>query len=116
MARVRVGARVRVRVRVRVRGRGRVRVRVRVSVSPGRPPPHVCQGEFNRLARLEWNFRDSTGLSDPALFHSYKNKVVGGVLPLALFSGGHNYFVSQFAQRNGWEHGPAPSRHRLPYP
>ena len=31
---------------------------------------------------------------------------MGGVLPLALFSGGHNYFVSQFAQRNGWEHGP----------
>jgi hypothetical protein len=25
--------------------------------------------------------------------------VIGGVLPLALFCGGHNYFVSQFAQR-----------------
>ena len=61
------------------------------------------QGEFNRLARLEWNFRDTKGLSDPALFHSYKAKVVGGVLPLALFSGGHNYFVSQMAQRNGSE-------------
>ena len=32
----------------------------------------------------------------------YKNVVVGGVLPLALFCGGHNYFVSQLAQRNGW--------------
>ena len=114
MVRVKVGVGVRVRVRIRVRVR--VRVGVRLRVSPGRPPPNVCQGEFNRLARLEWNFRDSTGLSDPALFHSYKNKVVGGVLPLALFSGGHNYFVSQFAQRNGWEHRPAPSRHQLPYP
>ena len=114
MVRVKVGVGVRVRVRIRVRVR--VRVGVRLRVSPGRPPPHVCQGEFNRLARLEWNFRDSTGLSDPALFHSYKNKVVGGVLPLALFSGGHNYFVSQFAQRNGWEHGPCSLQTQLPYP
>ena len=30
-------------------------------------------------------------------------QVIGGVLPLALFCGGHNYFVSQFAQRAGWE-------------
>ena len=25
------------------------------------------------------------------------------LLPLALFAGGHNHFVSQFAQRMGWE-------------
>ena len=25
------------------------------------------------------------------------------MLPLSLFCGGHNYFVSQFAQRNGWK-------------
>ena len=81
----------------------RERVRVRVRVICAYAGACAYQGEFNRLARLEWNFRDTKGLSDPALFHSYKNKVVGGVLPLALFSGGHNYFVSQMAQRNGWE-------------
>ena len=67
------------------------------------PEERWDQGEFNRLARLDWNWRETKGLSDPSLFNSYKNKVVGGVLPLALFCGGHNYFVSQFAQRNGWE-------------
>ena len=60
------------------------------------------QGEFNRLARFEWNPRRTDGLSDPRLFWSYKERVIGGVLPLALFCGGHNYFVSQFAQRQGW--------------
>ena len=45
------------------------------------------------------------------------------MLPLALFCGGHNYYVGQFAQRNGWEpysihttfqYGGAPGkRHRL---
>uniref|UniRef100_A0A7S0LS50 Nucleotide-diphospho-sugar transferase domain-containing protein n=1 Tax=Coccolithus braarudii TaxID=221442 RepID=A0A7S0LS50_9EUKA len=59
------------------------------------------QGEFNRLARTEWNPRSTAGLSDPHLFYSYKKKVIGGVLPISLFSGGHNYFVSQFAQRAG---------------
>ena len=48
---------------------------------------------------------------------------MGGVLPLSLFCGGHNYFVGQFAQRNGWQpysihttfqYGGAPGkRHRL---
>eukprot|EP00908_Phaeocystis_cordata_P009444 Transcript_20222.p1 GENE.Transcript_20222~~Transcript_20222.p1 ORF type:complete len:405 (+),score=171.88 Transcript_20222:214-1428(+) len=59
------------------------------------PEERWDQGEFNRLARLDWNWRETKGLSDPSLFNSYKNKVVGGVLPLALFCGGHNYFVSQ---------------------
>ena len=31
------------------------------------------------------------------------NQVVGGVLSLALFCGGHNYFASQFPQRLGWQ-------------
>jgi len=60
------------------------------------------QGEFNRIARLEWKPQRSDGLSDKRLFWSYKNSVIGGVLPLALFCGGHNYFVSRFAQRHGW--------------
>ena len=29
--------------------------------------------------------------------------MVGGVLSLALFCGGHNYFASQFPQRLGWQ-------------
>ncbi len=61
------------------------------------------QGEFNRLARLEWKPNRRDGLSDERLFWSYKQKVIGGVLPLALFCGGHNYFVSQFAQRRNLE-------------
>ena len=61
------------------------------------------QGEFNRLARFQWRPHRKDGLSDPRLFWSYKNQVIGGVLPLALFCGGHNYFVSQFAQRKGWQ-------------
>ena len=61
------------------------------------------QGEFNRLARTGWKPGRSDGLSDKRLFWSYKNQVIGGVLPISLFCGGHNYFVSQFAQRNGWE-------------
>ena len=61
------------------------------------------QGEFNRIARQKWDPGRTSGLSDPRLFWSYEKKVIGGVLPVALFCGGHNYFVSQFAQRNGWE-------------
>ena len=61
------------------------------------------QGEFNRLARHQWDPRSTKGLADPRLFYSYKKKVIGGVLPLALFCGGHNYFVSQFAQRSHLE-------------
>jgi hypothetical protein len=61
------------------------------------------QGEFNRLARYKWKPHRTDGMSDPRLFWSYKEQVIGGVLSLALFGGGHNYFVSQFAQRAGWE-------------
>lgn len=61
------------------------------------------QGEFNRLARHKWNPRRSDGLSDKRLFWSYKNELIGGVLNLALFAGGHNHFVSQFARRQGWK-------------
>ena len=63
------------------------------------------QGEFNRLARYKWKPNRRDGLSDPRLFWSFEEKVIGGVLPLALFCGGHNYFVSQFAQRQNppWE-------------
>ena len=81
------------------------------------------QGEFNRIARQKWDPGRTSGLSDPRLFWGYEKKVIGGVLPVALFCGGHNYFVSQFAQRNGWEpysihttfqYGGAPGkRHRL---
>ena len=60
------------------------------------------QGEFNRLARFKWKPHRKDGLSDPRLFWSYKEQVIGGVLPLSLFCGGHNYFVSQLAQRKGW--------------
>ena len=65
--------------------------------------PPRCQGEFNRLARTEWKPHRSDGLSDQRLFWAYRNQVIGGVLPLSLFCGGHNYFVSQLAQRNGWK-------------
>ena len=61
------------------------------------------QGEFNRIARLKWAPGRFDGLSDKRLFWAYKQQVIGGVLPLSLFCGGHNYFVSQFAQRQGWE-------------
>ena len=61
------------------------------------------QGEFNRLARYQWKPQKRDGLSDPRLFWAYKAQVIGGVLPLSLFCGGHNYFVSQFAQRHGWK-------------
>ena len=87
------------------------------------PKTRWDQGEFNRLARYQWKPGESKGLSDPRLFWSYKREVIGGVLPLALFCGGHNYYVGQFAQRNGWEpysihttfqYGGAPGkRHRL---
>jgi len=59
------------------------------------------QGEFNRLARYQWDPRSTKGLSDPRLFWSYKKQLIGGVLPLALFAGGHNHFVSQLARRRG---------------
>lgn len=63
------------------------------------------QGEFNRLARYKWRPNRRDGLSDPRLFWAFEEKVIGGVLPLSLFCGGHNYFVSQFAQRQQppWE-------------
>jgi hypothetical protein len=73
------------------------------SVIRADPRSRWDQGEFNRLARKGWKPGRSDGLSDKRLFWSYENKVIGGVLPLALFCGGHNYFVSQFAQRNHWQ-------------
>ena len=42
------------------------------------------QGEFNRLARFQWNPRSTEGLSDKRLFWSYKKQLIGGVLPLSL--------------------------------
>ena len=60
------------------------------------------QGEFNRIARVGWKPSRTDGLSDPRLFWSYQSKLIGGVLNLALFAGGHNHFVSQFAPRRGW--------------
>ena len=63
------------------------------------PKTRWDQGEFNRLARFQWKPNDVKGLSDPRLFWSYKKQVVGGVLPLSLFCGGHNYFVAQMPQR-----------------
>ena len=72
------------------------------------PKTRWDQGEFNRLARFQWKPNDVKGLSDPRLFWSYKKQVVGGVLPLSLFCGGHNYFVGQFAQRMGCAADPPP--------
>ena len=81
------------------------------------------QGEFNSVAREGWSVADSRGLADPRLFWSYRRSVVGGVLPLALFAGGHAHFVSQLAARRGeapysvhttFQYGGAPGkRHRL---
>ena len=77
------------------------------------------------MDRLAHSGRTATGgaLSEPRLFWTFRNRVVGGVLPLALFCGGHNYFVSQLPQRRGWapysihttfQYGGAPGkRHRL---
>jgi hypothetical protein len=59
------------------------------------------QGEFNRIARKGWLPNKREGLSDPRLFWAYESKVVGGVLPLSLFCGGHNYFVAQLPHRLG---------------
>ena len=93
------------------------------AVIRGDPSNKWDQGEFNRIARLQWDPSRASGLSDPRLFWAYKQTVVGGVLPLALFAGGHNHFVSQFARRQGWEpysvhttfqySGAAGKRHRL---
>ena len=74
------------------------------------PTDRWDQGEFNRLAREGWIIDEPRGanaakeprrapLSDPRLFRAYHGRVVGGVLPLALFCGGHNYFVAQMPQR-----------------
>ena len=59
------------------------------------------QGEFNSLAKLGLRAGDATGLSDRRLFWSFEHRVVGGVLPLASFAGGHAHFVSQMAARRG---------------
>jgi len=80
------------------------------------------QGEFNALARATFPY-DSHALTDRGLFWSHNKRVVGGVLPLALFCGGHNYYVSRLPQRLGeqpysihttFQYGGAPGkRHRL---
>lgn len=58
------------------------------------------QGVFNELAKK--NQRSATKpLSSDRLFPSFDGKVIGGVLPLALFCGGHSYFVAQMPQRKG---------------
>ena len=61
------------------------------------------QGEFSRLVRVGWDPSDkaSAGLSDARLFRAYHGRVVGGVLSLSLFCGGHGFFVSQLPQRGG---------------
>mmetsp|Transcript_12700 Transcript_12700/g.32437 ORF Transcript_12700/g.32437 Transcript_12700/m.32437 type:complete len:620 (-) Transcript_12700:214-2073(-) len=59
------------------------------------------QGVFNDLARKGPMWVDRSRLSDDRLFPSYNGKVIGGVLPLALFCGGHSYFVAQMPQRLG---------------
>lgn len=68
-------------------------------VAQAEPKSRWDQGEFNRLVRHKWKPSRSDGLSDKRLFWTYDQQVIGGVLPLALFCGGHNYFVSQFAQK-----------------
>lgn len=51
---------------------------------------------FEKLVLKPLRFLHSQdGLSDPRLFWSYENRLIGGVLPVSLFCGGHNYFVSQ---------------------
>ena len=47
--------------------------------------------------------RPESGLSDARLFRSFDDKIIGGVLPLTLFCGGHNYFASRLPQRRGLE-------------
>ena len=59
------------------------------------------QGEFNSLAKLGLRAGDAKGLSARRLFWSFEHRVVGGVLPLASFAGGHAHFVSQMAARRG---------------
>ena len=67
------------------------------------------QGEFNRLARIGRHnaapgaLLPPQPLSDPRLFRSYHGQVVGGVLPLALFCGGHSYFAARMPQRRNTE-------------
>ena len=82
------------------------------------------QGEFNSVAREGMPLLGSAkGLTDPRLFWAYRQRVVGGILPLALFAGGHGHFVSRLAWRRGeepysvhttFQYGGAPGkRHRL---
>lgn len=83
------------------------------------------QGEFNMLAspfRGKKSGLEGPALSDPKLFRCASG-VIGGILPVGLFAGGHSYFVSQFARRAGivpysvhttFQYGGAPGkRHRL---
>jgi len=78
------------------------------------------QAEFTRLARQTTARRAAD--APRRLFRSYGG-LLGGVLPSALFCGGHHYFVSQMPQRAGvaphsvhttFQYGGAPGkRHRL---
>jgi hypothetical protein len=80
------------------------------------------QGEFNALARPRRAPPAAPPLSDPRLFRC-SHGVVGGVLPVGGFAGGHAHFVSQFSRRDGstpysvhttFQYGGAPGkRHRL---
>jgi hypothetical protein len=80
------------------------------------------QASFNSLARIGL-LRDNPSLSDRRLFRAFNAQVVGGILPLALFAGGHSHFVSRLAWRQGldpysvhttFQYGGAPGkRHRL---
>lgn len=55
------------------------------------------QASFNTLARVGLS-REAGGLSDRRLFRCHGH-IVGGILPVALFAGGHAHFVSRMAWR-----------------
>ena len=83
------------------------------------------QATFNTLARASYHGGGGgSQLQDKRLFSSYAGGVVGGILPLSLFAGGHTHFVSRMAWRANnaapysvhttFQYGGAPGkRHRL---
>ena len=62
------------------------------------------QGVFNDLAKSGSRALPTDvpiAPSSARLFAAFNGKLLGGVLPLALFCGGHSYFVAQMPQRRG---------------
>ena len=62
------------------------------------------QGVFNDLAKSGSRALPTdvpVAPSSARLFAAFNGKLLGGVLPLALFCGGHSYFVAQIPQRRG---------------